>query len=632
MESNFKQKKHKTGIPRLIEIAGTKKWWLIGSMILSVAAAIAQFTPYVAVYMIIKELAVHAMDVSLLNKGLIWHWGWISLGAVIIYGILSYISLILSHIAAFNILYEMRMAISNKLASLPLGYFTRRASGKIKKIMSEDVERIELFVAHHIPDVTAAVVFPVLMLGYLFYADWRLALVVLFVFLIAIAIQASMMLRPTQKRQYADYHAALGRMNASIVEYVRGIQVVKVFSRSMDSFERLKRDIEDFKDFCLVITRKFALIYTGFLTILSSTILFLIPVAVFLLLKVPSYVDYLPTVFLFFILGGGMFFPLLKLLYMSGYLNQNSLGVGLIDDILDQPEITEPKNPMIPDGATVEFQNVTFAYDEKPVLKNVSFIAQADSVTALVGPSGAGKSTIGMLTARFWDVTAGRIYIGKVPITDIRTADLMEHIAFVFQDNMLFYDTIEENIRMGNTSATFEDVVTAARAAQCHEFIESLKSGYQTLVGEGGTYLSGGEQQRISLARAILKNAPIVVLDEATAYADPENEGKILSAFSQLIKGKTVLVIAHRLSTVTNADQILVVDNGRIAERGRHSELVARNGIYSRMWHTYTQSRQWVIDSRKKTATENKPDETFMKDNNVDLAKSSDLKEEESLT
>ncbi len=608
METPIKCKKRKTGVPRLIEIAGSKKWWLIGSMMVSVAATIAQFAPYVAVYMILKELAVNAANLALLDKHLIWRWGWISLGAIFLYGILIFVSLMLSHIAAFNILYEMRVAISRKLARLPLGFFTKRASGEIKKVMSEDVERIELFVAHHIPDVTAAVVFPLLMLGYLFYSDWRMALVVFVVFLIAVFIQASMMIRPKQKKQYADYHAALGRMNASIVEYVRGIQVVKVFSRSMDSFEHLKRDIEDFKDFCVVITKKFALIYTGFLTMLSSTILFLIPVAVLLLLKAPSYVDYLPTVFLFLILGGGMFFPLLKLLYMSGYLNQNTLGVSLVDDILDKPEISEPENPAGPEGASVEFRDVTFAYDEKPVLKNVSFMAEAGSVTALVGPSGAGKSTIGMLTSRFWDVNAGEIRIGGVPIKNIRTNDLVDHVAFVFQDNMLFFDTIEENIRMGNTAAPFEKVLEAARAAQCHGFIESLESGYQTLVGEGGTYLSGGEQQRIALARAILKDAPIVVLDEATAYADAENEGKILSAFARLIKGRTVLVIAHRLSTITNADQILVIDNGRIAEKGRHAELLAQNGLYSRMWRTYTQSRKWVLASRKQTGVGRAPD------------------------
>jgi ATP-binding cassette, subfamily B, bacterial IrtA/YbtP len=299
--------------------------------------------------------------------------------------------------------------------------------------------------------------------------------------------------------------------------------------------------------------------------------------------------------------GGGVFFPLLKLLYMSGYLNQNTLGVGLIDHILDKPEIAEPEVPRKPEGASVEFRDVAFAYDKTPVLEHISFTANPGTVTALVGPSGAGKSTIGMLTARFWDVSSGEIRIGGVPMKEIRTQELMRHVAFVFQDNMLFFDTIEENIRMGDRAASFDAVVEAARAAQCHEFIEKLEKGYRTLVGEGGTYLSGGEQQRIALARAILKDAPIVVLDEATAYADPENESKILASFSRLIKGKTVLVIAHRLSTVTNADRILVIEGGTIVEQGRHPELVASNGLYSRMWHTYAQSRRWVLTSRKET-------------------------------
>ena len=512
MPTHSRKKKRKTGISRLIEIAGSKKWWLIGSMILAVCAAIAQFIPYVAIYVIIGELAAHAADVQMVNKGLIWYWAWMSLGAVVVYGILLYGSLMLSHIAAFNILYEMRVAISRKLARLPLGYFTKRASGELKKIMSEDVERIELFVAHHIPDVATAIVFPLLMLGYLFHVDWRPALVILGLFLVAVSIQVFMMLLPSQKKQYEDYHAALGRMNASIVEYVRGIQVVKIFSRSMDSFERLQRDITSFRDLCVVMTQKFALVYTGFLTVVSSTIVVLLPVALLLLQKAPSYADYLPTVFLFLILGGGMFFPLLKLLYMSGFLNQNTLGVALIDDILDKPEIPEPAHSAMPKGADVKFDHVTFSYDREPVLEN----------------------------------------------------------------------------------------------------------GYRTLVGEGGTYLSGGEQQRIGLARAILKNAPIVVLDEATAYADPENEGKILTAFSKLIKDKTVLVIAHRLSTVTNADQILVMERGTIVETGRHDELLAQNGLYTRMWQTYTQSREWVLAAPQINAETQQPSPEQIAEYNIE--------------
>ncbi len=591
--------KRKKGIMRLVEIAGTKRWLLFASMTLAVLASVAQFVPYVAVYKILEELAANATDLSRLDKELIWRWGYASLGAVFLFGVLIYGSSMLSHVAAFNILYEMRVAISRKLARLPLGFFTERASGEIKKVMSEDVERIELFVAHHVPDVTSAFVFPLLLLGYLFAVEWRMALVILAVFLLALSVQASMMMRSKAKKQYLDYHAALGRMNASIVEYVRGIQVVKVFSRSTESFARLKKDIEDFRDFTVLMAKKFALTYTGFLTVLSSTILFLIPVAVVLLTGAPSYARYLPTVFLFLILGGGIFFPLLKLLYMSGYLNQNAIGVEMIDDILDKPEIQEPPNPRRPENSIVEFRDVTFGYTSTPVLKNVSFKAMPGAVTALVGPSGAGKTTIGMLAARFWDVDEGEIVIGGVPIKSIGTKKLMRNVSFVFQDNMLFFDTIEENIRMGNSSASFREVRQAAIQAQCHNFIQKLENGYKTLVGEGGTYLSGGEQQRIALARAILKNAPIVVLDEATAFADPENEGKILASFSRLVEGKTVIVIAHRLSTITNADQILVIDKGVVAERGRHAELLDKNGLYRRMWDTYSESRQWVLSSRK---------------------------------
>ncbi len=592
------KKKRKTGLARLVEIAGTKKWWLFASMALAVLASVAQFVPYVAVYKILEELAANASNPQLLDKELIWHWSFISLGSVFLFGVLIYASSMLSHVAAFNILYEMRVALSLKLARLPLGFFTKRASGNIKKVMSEDVERIELFVAHHVPDATSAVVFPLLIIGWLFAVDWRMAIVVLAVFVLAISIQASMMLRPKAKKQYADYHEALGRMNASIVEYVRGIQVVKVFGRSMDSFARLKKDIEDFRDFTVVMANKFALTYTGFLTVLSSTILFLVPAAVILLIGAPSYAQFIPTVFLFLIVGGGIFFPLLKLLYMGGYLNQNTAGVELIDEILNKPEIPEPSHPRKPESALVEFRDVTFGYTSTPVLKNVSFKAMPGTVTALVGPSGAGKTTIGMLAARFWDVVSGEIVVGGVPIKSIRTEELTRHVSFVFQDNTLFFDTIEENIRMGNKSAGFQEVMEAAKAAQCLEFIEKLEKGFQTLVGEGGTYLSGGEQQRIALARAILKDSPVVVLDEATAYADPENEGKILDSFSRLTEGKTVLAIAHRLSTIVNADQILVIDKGVVAERGDHSELLALNGIYRRMWNTYARSREWVMASR----------------------------------
>ena len=594
-----KEKERKpTGIKRLIQIAGTKKWWLFGSMLLSVLATVAQYIPFVAIYFIISELANNAADPAGIDRDYVFTLGYISLGSIGAFGLLFYAALMLSHIAAFNVLYELRVAIADKLTRLSMGYFTKKATGAIKKIMSEDVERIELFVAHHIPDMTCAVAFPLFTIGYLFYIDWRLAIAALAPFPFAFLLQGKMFASSKMKKTYEDYHNVLERMNSTVIEYVRGMPVVKVFNRSVEAYEKLNDDIDAYKTFTKQVTKDFSLIYPGFLAVISSSLIFIIPVATFLLTRAPEYEKYIPTVFLFLILGGGVFFPLFKLMWIGGILREIAVGLDRIDEILFHPELTEPKLPRIPDDGSVEFRNVTFAYGDTPVLQNVSFRVEPGTIIALVGPSGAGKTTIGLLTARFWDVKEGEILVGGQNIKEIPTEDLMDSVSFVFQDGFLFFDTIEENIRMGNKSASKEDVVRSAKAAQCHEFIEALPQSYDTLVGEGGTYLSGGEQQRISLARAILKDSPIVVLDEATAFADPENEGKILASFSELIKGKTVIAIAHRLSTITDADRIIVVDKGTVAETGKHDELLSNRGLYSKMWEIYTESRDWTIDVR----------------------------------
>ena len=554
--------KRKTGLARLIEIAGTKRRLLIGAMLLAVITAIVQFVPIIAVYNILIELAEHALDPSLIDKAYIWLWSYIALGAFFAFGVLTFASLMLSHIAAFNILYEIRMQLVQKMVRLPLGFFSRRASGELKKIMSDDVERIELFIAHHIPDLVTALLFPLILVSYMFAVDWRLAIVVLAVLAMAFYVMGRMYTGKKIREVSKRYVETLGRMNASIVEYIRGIQVVKTFTESTNAYRKLNDDIKEYRKFANEVNVQYQPTYVGFLTILSSALLFIIPVAVWLFVGSASYATFVPVLLMFLFFGVAVFFPVLKLLWIGSFLNQNNMGVQKIDDILYMDEIEEPDIPRHPKDASVEFRNVSFAYDTTPILKAISFISHPGTITALVGPSGAGKSTVAMLAARFWDVQSGEILIGGVPVKEIPTSVLMDNVAFVFQDNMLFFDTIEENIRMGNKTATFEEVARAACAAQCHEFIESLPNGYQTLVGEGGIYLSGGEAQRIALARAILKDSPIILLDEATAFADPENEGKILAAFSHLIKGKTVLVIAHRLSTITNADRILYVDKG----------------------------------------------------------------------
>ena len=590
--------KRKTGLARLIEIAGTKRRLLIGAMLLAVITAIVQFVPIIAVYNILIELAEHALDPSLIDKAYIWLWSYIALGAFFAFGVLTFASLMLSHIAAFNILYEIRMQLVQKMVRLPLGFFSRRASGELKKIMSDDVERIELFIAHHIPDIVTALLFPLILVSYMFAVDWRLAIVVLAVLAMAFYVMGRMYTGKKIREVSKRYVETLGRMNASIVEYIRGIQVVKTFTESTNAYRKLNDDIKEYRKFANEVNVQYQPTYVGFLTILSSALLFIIPVAVWLLVGSASYATFVPVLLMFLFFGVAVFFPVLKLLWIGSFLNQNNMGVQKIDDILYIDEIEEPDIPRHPKDASVEFRNVSFAYDTTPILKAISFISHPGTITALVGPSGAGKSTVAMLAARFWDVQSGEILIGGVPVKEIPTSVLMDNVAFVFQDNMLFFDTIEDNIRMGNKTATFEEVARAACAAQCHEFIESLPNGYQTLVGEGGIYLSGGEAQRIALARAILKDSPIILLDEATAFADPENEGKILAAFSHLIKGKTVLVIAHRLSTITNADRILYVDKGVIAEQGTHEQLLALKGEYARMWETYNRAKRWTIGGK----------------------------------
>ena len=595
--------KRKTGLARLIEIAGTKRRLLIGAMLLAVITAIMQFVPIIAVYNILIELAEHALDPSLIDKAYIWQWGYIALGAFFAFGVLTFASLMLSHIAAFNILYEIRMQLAQKMVRLPLGFFSRRASGELKKIMSDDVERIELFIAHHIPDIVTALLFPLILVSYMFAVDWRLAIVVLAVLAVAFYVMGRMYTGKKIREVSGRYVETLGRMNASIVEYIRGIQVVKTFTESTNAYRKLNDDIKEYRKFANEVNVQYQPTYVGFLTILSSALLFIIPVAVWLLVRSASYTAFVPVILMFLLFGVTIFFPVLKLLWIGGFLNQNNMGIQKIDDILYMDEIEEPAVPRQPRDASVEFRDVSFAYDSTPVLKAVSFIAHPGTVTALVGPSGAGKSTVAMLAARFWDIQEGEILVGGVPVKEISIPVLMDNVAFVFQDNTLFFDTIEENIRMGNQEATFEEVTRAAEAAQCHTFIEALPDGYQTLVGEGGTYLSGGEAQRIALARAILKDAPIILLDEATAFADPENEGKILDAFSHLTKGKTVLVIAHRLGTVTNADRILYMDNGVIAEAGTHEELLALGARYAQMWKTYNRTKEWTIGGKKQMKT-----------------------------
>jgi len=578
---------------RLLQIAAGKKRLLFVSIALAIVSAIAQFVPMVVVYLLVLELARQAGDLAGIDAAYVWRLAWIALGSVGVYGILIYTASMFSHVAAFNILYEMRVALAEKLTRLPLGYFTRKATGAIKKVLAEDVERVELFVAHHIPDLATAIAFPIITIVFLFVVDWRLAIPALIPMPLAIFVQGRMQSKHGE-RWMALYTQSLARANATIVEYVRGMPVVKVFNRTGEAYRRLTEDVNGLRNACKGMAKEYA-VYPAYLTALSSPLAFILPVSIYLITRAADYETMLSTVLLFLVLGGSMFFSMYKLMWMAGILRQIMHGVGEVDGILNGEEIHESPSPKLPKNASVEFAGVGFAYEKAAVLSDVTFAVPEGTLTALVGPSGGGKTTIARLIPRFWDVARGEVRVGGVNVREIDVASLMDRVAFVFQDTMLFYDTIEENIRMGNRDASTDAVIRAAEAAQCSEFIDRLPGGYGTFIGEGGTYLSGGEAQRISLARAILKDAPIVVLDEATAYADPDNEGKILAAFAELAQGKTVIVIAHRLSTVVDADQILVIDHGEIRERGRHGELLALDGLYARMWDSYAKSRDWAL-------------------------------------
>ncbi|PZT54980.1 ABC transporter ATP-binding protein [Paenibacillus silvae] len=588
-------------VSRLIEVTKEHKGLLITASMFSTLSSLLQIVPFISIYKIVEELLLHAGHPASVDRNVLVHWGIIAFAALIGGLISLYIGGMCSHIAAFNILYRLRVRLAEHVAKVPMGYHTKTATGELKKIIEVSVEKIEKFIAHQLPDVVTAIIMPLIMLGYLFWLDYRLVLILLLPISIGFWLQTRLFRSEQGRQAYRDFQYAIEEMNATGVEYVRGMPAVKVFGITADSFLTFKQAVTRYRDISLEITDLCKTSYGLFFVIISSLSTFILPVGILLSSGNLGQQSFAITFILFLIITPSLSAPLLKLLLLGSGMREIVEGQKRIDAVFAEPVVREPKFPKVPVTYEVAFRKVTFAYDHKeseaykPVLEQIDFVAKAGEVTALVGPSGGGKSTIANLLLRFWDVQEGEITIGGIPIQEMGTESLMNTVSFVFQDVHLFYDTIEENIRMGNTTASFEDVVAAAQVACCHEFIEKLDAGYQTRIGEGGTYLSGGEAQRIAIARALLKNAPILVLDEATAFADAENEYNIQQGLSQLIKGKTVLIIAHRLTTIRAAEQIIVIQEGQIAERGTHDQLRALDGIYEHMWQAHISAASWKL-------------------------------------
>lgn len=572
---------------------GKRKVLLPAAMLLSALSALAGMLPYILIWLIVRELLEHG---EITSSGNVVTYAWWAAGMAVASIVLYFAALMSSHLAAFRVESNLRKEAMRQIVRMPLGFFDINTSGRIRKIIDDNAGVTHSFLAHQLPDLAATFLVPLVAAILIFVFDWILGLACIVPVIIAMLVMGFMM--NAEGRQFMkSYMTSLEEMNTEAVEYVRGIPVVKVFQQTIYSFKNFHRCIMNYNKMVFGYTRMWEKPMSLYTVIINGFVFFLAPLAILLIGYSGNYASVLLNFFLFVLITPVFSQSIMKSMYLNQALGQASEAIGRLENLVAYEHLTVVEHPQPVKEFSIQFEKVSFSYPgaNQKAVDDVSFTIPQGNTVALVGASGGGKTTIARLVPRFWEATEGKVLIGGINVREIAPEELMKYISFVFQNTKLFKTSLLENIKYGNLDATMEEVERAVDMAQCREIINKLPLGLNTKIGTEGTYLSGGEQQRIVLARAILKNAPIIVLDEATAFADPENEHLIQQALKELTKGKTVLIIAHRLSSITDADNILVIDKGKIAEQGTHANLLGKQGIYYRMWNEYQQSVRWTI-------------------------------------